>query len=851
LDQDIQRRGQQDDGGLTAQSSGHNATKEQGHQEIGVLNYKGQKDVIRNRATKYISRVILRVSLPYLVVILTSYLLLYTASLSGQPILRQSIKGVVLDQQTQSPLPGATIILVDSDPLVGSISDEYGQFKLMDIPIGTHRIKVSFIGYSPFESSDITVNSGKESTVTVYLKETVFTAKEIEIRGNYDKYQPINRMATVSVRSFSVDETFRFAGSYNDPARMAQNFAGVTSGMDNRNDIIIRGNSPMGLQWRLDDMEIPNPNHFAAVGTTGGPVTILNNNLLTNSDFFTGAFPAQFGNTMAGIFDLRLRTGNSDKREYWFEVGWNGLEFGTEGPFSKGSSSSYLFAYRYSMLQLISYLGIDLNLVPQYQDLNLKFTFPTKKAGTFSITGMGGISNIEIFDSEKPQDKWMFPDYGEDLANGSDLGVLGLTHQILISPRTRLKNMVYVVGSLVHTAIDTFSNVVTTPSPWAGERSEEVKGAWSSQIFHKFSARNSLEAGFFADYYWMSYSDSMMWKGSFLVNTDTREQMGFLRAYIQWKHDFSDRFSMTSGLSGSLLMLNNSRALEPRFGFDWIINKRHSLNFGTGLYSQMQPRVIYFVLVHQPDGTITQPNLSMDFTRSWQVALGYNYLLTENLRFKVETYYQLLYNIPVKRSIPEYALINQGHEFFIGRQYADSLINLGSGVNYGLEFTFERFFKKNYYYLLTASLFNSTYLGYDESTRNTAFNVNYVLNAVGGYELVMGKRKWGVMSFGLRGTMAGGNPYVPYDVSATVASGEPIPDWSHSYDPQYPAYKRIALRFGIKRNMPKFSLEFLLDLQYRTNYTNIALQRINPKTGEIRYYFKMAFFPMGTWRIQF
>ena len=632
---------------------------------------------------------------------------------------------------------------------------------------------------------------------------------------------------------------------------MAQNFAGVTSGVDNRNDIIVRGNSPIGLQWRLDDMEIPNPNHFAAVGTTGGPVTVLNNNLLTNSDFFTGAFPAQYGNTLAGVFDLRMRYGNSDRREYWFEMGWNGLEFGTEGPFSKKSSASYLFAYRYSMLELISFLGIKLNLVPRYQDLNLKITLPTKKAGTFTLTGMGGLSYIQLFDSRKSQDKWMFPDYGEDLANGSDLGVLGLTHQILLTPKTRWKNILYVVGSLVYTKIDTFSNVIITPSPWAGERSEEVKGSWSSQLFHKFSIRNSLDAGIFLDYYWMSFADSMMWKNSFLVNTGTREQMGFLRAFTQWKHAFSDRFSITSGVFGSLLSLNSSWALEPRIGFDWVINDRHSLNFGTGLYSQIQPRVIYFLLAQQPDGTITQPNLEMNFTRSWQLAVGYNYLLTENLRFKAETYYQYLYDIPVKRSIPEYALLNQGHEFFLDRQYADSLINLGTGENYGIEFTFERFFKKNYYYLLTASFFNSTYKGYDRIQRNSAFNVNYVLNAVGGYEFVVGKRKWGVLSFGLRATWAGGNPYIPYDVSATVATGEPIPDWSRSYESRYPAYKRISFRFGIKRNMPKYNLEFLLDLQYRTNYTNIALQRIDPKTGEIRYYFQMGFFPMGTWRIQF
>jgi hypothetical protein len=164
---------------------------------------------------------------------------------------------------------------------------------------------------------------------------------------------------------------------------------------------------------------------------------------------------------------------------------------------------------------------------------------------------------------------------------------------------------------------------------------------------------------------------------------------------------------------------------------------------------------------------------------------------------------------------------NQGHEFFLDRQYSDSLINKGTGDNYGLEFTFERFLNKNYYFLFSSSFFNSTYTGYDHITRNSAFDVNYAFNAVGGYELVMGKRKWGVMSFGLRATWSGGNPYIPFDPTATISTGEPTMDWANAYQVRYPDYKRVSLRFGIKRNRPGYNLEFMLDLQYRTNYTNV------------------------------
>ncbi len=778
-------------------------------------------------------------------------LLFFSAGLSAQPVLHSVIRGEVIDFQTRSPLPGANIVLVNSNPLIGTTSDANGHFRLSGIPIGKRQITVTYLGYTPFNSEDLIVSSGKETFITVQLRESVLTSKEVEIHGDYRKYEAINKMATVSVRSFSVDETFRFAGSYNDPARMAANFAGVTSGVDNRNDIIVRGNSPMGLQWRLDDMEIPNPNHFAAVGTTGGPVTILNNNLLTNSDFLTGAFPAQYGNVLSGIFDMRMRNGNNSKHEYWVGIGWNGLEFGTEGPFSAKHPASFIFSYRYSLLELLSYTGLDVGMVPHYQDLNFKVTVPTKKAGVFTVTGIGGLSYIQLYDSKKDPGKWLFPGYGENLANGSNTGVLGVTHQLFLTPTLRLKNLIYLVGSDVFTKIDTFARQGQEPVPWAGERSKETKISYTFGLMKKFSARNILDAGTSLDYFFLNYSDSIRDKGIFQVHTNSREQLFFIRGFLLWQHHFTDDFSSTLGCFSSYLGLNGSWAAEPRAGLSWNIDPSNTLDFGAGLYSQMQPRVIYFIRTLLPDGSVTHSNRNLDFTRSAEVALGYNHLLTENLRLKTEVYYQYLYNIPVKSSIPQYALSNQGHEFFLDRQYSDSLVNKGSADNYGMEFTFERFFKKNYYYLLTASVFNSEYRGYDNISRSSAFNVNYVLNAVGGYEFVIGKRKWGVLSFGLRATWAGGNPYIPFDKEKTVQTGEPVLDWEQAYTTRYPDYKRLSFRFGIKRNLPKYNLEFMLDLQYRTNYTNVYLQRINPATGEVRDFFSMGFFPMGTWRMQF
>jgi hypothetical protein len=784
----------------------------------------------------------------FLLVLFTAHCSLLTLA---QPVLRQTIRGTVTDRQTGSPLPGATIVLLNSDPLNGTTTDVNGNFRLQNVPIGKQQVKVTYVGYAPFISEEIPVGSGKEALLDAVLQEMVVTTPEVEIRGDNRKFEVINRMATVSARTFNPDETNRFAGSYGDPARMAANFAGVTSGIDNRNDIIVRGNTPMGLQWRIDEMEIPNPNHFAAVGTTGGPVTVLNNNLLATSDFLTGAFPAQYGNALSGIFDMKMRSGNTDRREYWFQVGWNGLEFGTEGPFSKKSPASYIFSYRYSLLKAITILGIEPGVVPEYQDINLKLTFPTKKAGTFSLLGIGGTSYIELNDSDKPYEDWTFTGYGENVSNGSNLGVAGLSHTYFFNPGNRLKSMVYAVGSKVTTAIDTFTLQQRIPSPWAGELSSEVKISGSVQYTRKFDPKNTVDLGVMYDHFNMDFHDSVMYRGKFRLNTDSHEFMQLLRGFVQYRYRFTDKLFTTMGVFGSWLTLNRSFAVEPRLGIDWIIREHHTITFGAGLYSQMQPRVIYFVLAQLPGGTYSQTNRNLGLTRNAQAALGYNYLITEFLRFKTEVYYQYLYDIPVKPTIPEYSLINQGHEFFLDRQYADSLINFGTGHNYGIEFTLERFFRRNYYFLFTTSLYNSEYRAYDKKIRNTAFNVNYAVNALAGYEFKFGKKKRGVMSFGFRATWAGGNPYIPYDVEQTVALAEPVYDWAQSFVPRYPDYKRFSLRFGLKRNRPKQSMEFVVDLQYRTNYTNIWLQRIDPETGEIKDYFAMGFFPMGTWRIQF
>ena len=772
--------------------------------------------------------------------------LIFSYSSQAQEKLTQTVRGVVVDKETQIPLPGVNIVIVNSSPQQGTITDENGRFRFDKAYVGRLSLQASYIGYKTQELDNLLINSAKETVLKIELEESVTQIDAVVIKANIRKDKPINKMATISARSFTVEETSRYPGSYGDPARMAANYAGVMSVRDNRNDIIIRGNSSTGLLWRLDGVEIPNPNHFAASGTTGGPITILNNNLLTNSDFLTGAFPAEFGNALSGVFDLKMRTGNNEKREYWTEFGYNGLEFGAEGPISKKTNSSYLITYRYSLVDLIHLLGAAVETT-KYQDLTFKLNFPMKK-GRLTLWGIGGTSYIEMFDSNNKQKDWSFANWGEDLSNGSDLGTGALSYTHFFGTKTRLQTALSVYGSQVTTQIDTFSVWSPQPSNWAGEKSSEVKATFTSHLNSKLNAKNTFSCGIKYDYYFVNLLDSIAYNGGFKLNTDAKKNFSMLQAYAEIKHKFNNDIQLYLGVHGQYLDFNQTYSIEPRTGFNWDLNQKNSLEIGYGLHTQAQQNIIYFTETKLADGTIAYTNENLNFSKSHQAIIGFNHLFNDNLRLKLESYYQYLYDIPVKKSIPEYSALNYGAEYFVDR--VDSLINDGTGTNYGVELTLERFLHNNFYFLITGSLYESKYYGYDKTVeRNTAFNGNFALNALGGYEFQL-KKNNSVM-IGFRTTYAGGRPYVPYDVNATVAQHKEVLDWSHAYEKRQHDYYRANLRISFKRNKPKYSVQLAMDLQYRTNYTSVYERRIDPLTVDIHYYYKMGLYPMASYRIQF
>lgn len=760
------------------------------------------------------------------------------------------IRGTVFDLQTLSPLPSAQIILLSADPPQGTLSNEEGEFRLEGISLGRHSVQVRYLGYETVSRANLIVTTGKEVVLQLGMDEKITTADEVEILAEVDKMEAQNELSSVSARTISMEEGLRYAGSRNDPARMAQNFAGVSGANDQRNDIIIRGNSPTGVLWRLEGIDVPNPNHFGALGTTGGPVSMLNNNNLDNSDFLTGAFPAEYGNALAGVFDLKLRSGNNEQHEFMGQVGFNGFELGAEGPLSKNSRASYIANYRYSTLGVFQALGISFGTgtaIPQYQDLVFKVDVPTDKTGRWKLFGMGGISNISFIDSEQDGSA-LFTDGGQDLYNEAGSGVIGLSNTHLFSEKS------YGTFSLAATAIQSGTVIDTldlegNPGHFFASDFSQVKYGAMYQYNHKLSAKNQIRAGAMFDLYQIHLLDSVYDVGlkGYRVARDEEDQTTLGQAYAQWKHRFSDQLSLNLGLHAQYLTLNGSMALEPRAGLQYQLSERHRLSLGIGQHSQMQPIQIYFLRTLLPDQSYIQTNKELDFVRSAQFVLAYDVSISQYWRIKVESYYQALSNVAVQSRPSSFSMLNAGADFALPN--VDSLVNEGTGQNIGLELTLEKFFSDGYYGLLTASLFDSKYEGSDGETYNTTFNGNYILNLLGGKEWKLGKRN--TLSVDARITYAGGKRFTPIDLAASRLRGETVFESHRPFEEQYDPYFRSDFKLTFRMNGKRTTQDWSVDLQNISNHKNIFTQSFNPKSGDLETTYQIGLFPVFQYRILF
>lgn len=735
----------------------------------------------------------------------------------------QTIRGVVVDGDSRYPIPYATVKLSGMEGQ-GTITDSLGRFSLPQVPLGRQTVEAAFMGYEPEIIREILVTSAKEVYIEIPLKESVNELNEVVIRARTNKEMAMNKMATTGARMLSVEEASRYAGGFDDPARLVSSFAGVSPSVSS-NGISIHGNAPHLLQWRLEDVEIPNPNHFADISALGGGIlSSLSSQVLGNSDFFTGAFPAEYGNAVSGVFDMKLRNGNNEKNENTFQVGIMGIDVASEGPLSKKHKASYIFNYRYSTTGLLNIDGGTMD----YQDLNFKLNFPTRKAGTFSVWGTSLIDKFSN-DFERKPEKWEYMSDRNESKDKQYMAAGGISHRYFFHNDASLKTTLAATYSQVDGSITMFDAALQS-TPYMDIDLKNANLILSTIFNRKFSNRFTNKTGltYTAMFYKMGLSLAP-YEGKPLEPISKGDgNTGLIAAYNSSSVGLSERWTLNAGIYGQFLTLNNNWTLEPRVGLKWQATPKTTLALAYGMHSRMEKMDVYFVKTKETGDKSV--NKDLDFTKAQHLMLSFGYKISDRMNLKIEPYLQFLRDVPVVAD-SSYSVLNRSLEFYV----QDALVNKGKGRNIGVDITLERFLEKGLYYMVTASLFDSRYRGGDGVWYNTKFNRNYIINGLIGKEWMLGRNKQNILSVNLKLTLQGGDRYAPIDREATMnhpdreVQYDETKVFSKQYSPMFIGNYTVSYRI----NKKKVSHEFAVKGINFTGAKEYYGHEYNVKTGKI------------------
>ncbi len=796
----------------------------------------------------------------------TTFLFSLLFFLTGQLLQAQTqtLRGVVRDQQSEIPLIGATIQVLNLESVIGSISDENGAFVLKNVPVGRQTLRISYLGYEMQTIPNVLVTAGKEVQLNIKLEESFTKMDEVVITGKLNKDNPTNELATISARQFNTEEVQRYSGGRSDVSRLVANFAGVATSNDSRNDIVIRGNSPTGVLWRMEGIPMPNPNHFSTLGTTGGPVSALNPNLIANSDFLTGAFPAEYGNALAGVFDINLRTGNKDRYEFTAQLGaFSGMEVMAEGPLGKKKKGSFVVAYRHSFVELASAVGLNVGTAatPKYKDLTFNVDFGNTKTGKWSVFGIAANSSIDFLAAELDTTD-LFANPNENAYNVSGFGVFGVKNNLLLNDHAYIRTVISASYTSNTYNSEDISRTDDTGSllPTNDVRDAQTTYRLSSFYNNKITNRLTVRTGFLLQQQQLDTRVDTRegqadldgdGRADWVTQRDFDGGFNLAEAYAQAQYRLTEKVTLNAGVHGQYFNTTEDVAVEPRTAVNWQFSPKQKISLGYGLHHQTQPLPVFLFRERQPDGSTLNKNGDLEFTRNQHLVLGYDFKPGTSWRIKAEAYYQWLSNVPVEATSTSFSILNAGADFVFPDK--GNLVNNGSGSNKGVELTVEKFFSRGWYSLVTVSLFDSRYKGSDGIERETAFNGKYVFNALAGKEFQLGTTGRRFLTVDTKLTTAGGRPYTPVNLEASRLAGREMLYEDRAYSLRLDDYFRWDVKIGMRLNSSKRKLSqtFFLDFQNVTNHANIFALRYNEVKGNIGRIDQIGLFPDVLYRIEF
>jgi hypothetical protein len=754
----------------------------------------------------------------------------------------QTIRGKVIDFVSEKPIIGASITLLSLKK--GTQTDIDGSFLFGQTPIGRYQLQVSSVGYESQIISELLLESGKEMVLEVRLHTTSNQLDEAVVRAPSANLSG----AVTSIQNISTEQIFRYPGTYLDPARLVTAYAGVANSNDQANGLVIRGNSPNGMQWRLEGVEIVNPNHLSNAGTfsdritqNSGGVNILSAQLLGNMNFLTGAFPAEYGNALSGVMDMRLRKGNDKKHEFTAQAGLIGIDLAAEGPIGK-RGASYLVNYRYSFTGLLATMGVKFGGEDiRFQDLAFNLNFPTKKAGTFMLFGMGGLSS-NVFEASRDTSQWIVQKDGFDIYYKNRMGAAGLTHSLNIGKKLLWRTVIATSGLKNTREGYVLSKVNFQRFLIQADSSTRAKTSITTSLSYKFNDRANLKVGVFV---------TQQYDELFSRSADKRANgaaMGLIiQPYASLHWAILAKLSINIGLHYLNYTFNQTKSVEPRFSVQYQLSTNQMFSFAYGLHSQLQKPEIYFALATQNNAFLG--NARLDLTKSRHYVLSHQYSIKKGANFKTELFYQQIFNVPAALLNPTFSTLNLVEDFT-----PEPLQNAGTGRNYGLELTYQQYLINGFYVLTNTTFYKATYKNKDGVERNSRFNGKHIFNLTLGKEWERSKRGLPsnqIIGMSIRLVWLGGFYEREVNEQASIDNKRLIYRNADAFTIKQPDYFRPDFRIYLKKSKEKYSRTLALDIQNIANYQNVSYSYYDILQNKIVRQYQMGLIPILSYRWEF
>lgn len=756
----------------------------------------------------------------------------------------QSIIGLVIDKNTSAPLVGATVEIPGADPVRGAVCDTIGQFVVGKLVAGRYDVRVSYLGYDAQLIPQVLVSNGMDAELLVEMEENTQLVQTVTIVGKTKKEKPVNRLAKLSAIALNPETVSRFSGGRGNIARMAANYAGIGATDDFQNQIVVRGNTPASLLWRLEGVPIPSPGHLKTFVNTGGGFNALNPTLLGQSDFLTGAFPAEYGNTIAGVMDLQYRSGNKERFMATAQIGsWSGVEATVEGPILRKWNGSFIAGYRYSFIDLFHRMGIELagRYAPQYQDLNWKMDF-NRGRQRLRLFGLAGKSHVFVSGPDADPDK-AYTDPTENYDIHGALSTTGLRYQVMLDSVSYLRAFVTFSTSDLD---DKSYRQADTPTPvLQGLDVDRVRTGRLSLLWQRRQTRRvTLRGGMLTQVNRMnSRKEVRTDEGDFIPWRRFDGQLWLWEGFAQMQYKVKKRYSYNIGLHIQHLPLNGNTTVEPRTALKFKLPDDNDLVFAYGLHTQAPN--LSALLYTDSAGVLVNRELAFEF--SHQGVVSWTKKWPGSWHSRVEMYYQGQSRIPVQRIPSGFSLLNAGASYY--SDLPSPMVSDGLGANYGIEFTLTRSYRQGFYTLLTGSFFESRYRGSDGVWRNTAFNAGYIVNAMGGKEFKVGRGT--VLTLDGKFSASGGRWYTPIALEESIAAGFEVENAKEAFSRQYPDFLRLDLKGGIRINRGRFTHTLFLDVTNVTNRRNVYAYRFFRSDTQLRTQYQLGLTPDFVYRIQF